>query len=174
MQMDESCDWWAPLPTSLISNKRKPNCRKRWGNRQPRPTRSGSSAARTSNYKRCSIPWSSPRHACVTRIMPGCFNAKANIFAGVPASATRPTYMSASRISSKTRPVLADRGSATGRAALEGKVVHIPDVLLDAEYAYGEAQKIAGYRAALGVPLLRQGDVIGVIFVAKIAPQPFT
>jgi PAS domain S-box-containing protein len=73
-----------------------------------------------------------------------------------------------------TRPVLADRGSATGRAALEGKVVHIPDVLLDAEYTYGEAQKIAGYRAALGVPLLRQQDVIGVIFVAKIAPQPFT
>src|SRR5262249_38919532 len=74
----------------------------------------------------------------------------------------------------KTREVLADRGSATGRAALEGKVVHIPDVLLDAEYTYGEAQKIAGYRAALGVPLLRQQDVIGVIFVAKISPQPFT
>src|SRR5262245_8628593 len=74
----------------------------------------------------------------------------------------------------RTRPVLADRGSATGRAALEGKVVHIPDVLLDAEYTYGEAQKIAGYRAALGVPLLRQRDVIGVIFVAKIATQPFT
>src|SRR5262245_39504636 len=74
----------------------------------------------------------------------------------------------------KTRGVLADRGSATGRAALEGKAVHIPDVLVDAEYTYGEAQKIAGYRAALGVPLLRQGDVIGVIFVAKLAPQPFT
>src|SRR5215475_10814755 len=74
----------------------------------------------------------------------------------------------------RTRPVLADRGSATGRAALEGKAVHIPDVLLDAEYTYGEAQKIAGYRAALGVPLLRQRDVIGVIFVAKIATQPFT
>src|SRR5262249_27711862 len=74
----------------------------------------------------------------------------------------------------KTRGVLADRGSATGRAALEGKAFHIPDVLVDAEYTYGEAQKIAGYRAALGVPLLRQGDVIGVIFVAKLAPQPFT
>jgi two-component system, NtrC family, sensor kinase len=74
----------------------------------------------------------------------------------------------------KTRPVLADRGSATGRAALEGKAAHIPDVLLDAQYTYGEAQKIAGYRAALGVPLLRQRDVIGVIFVAKTVPQPFT
>src|SRR4029453_3937188 len=72
------------------------------------------------------------------------------------------------------RAVQADRGGATGRAALEGKVIHIPDVLLDAQYTYGEAQKIAGYRAALGVPLLRQRDVIGVIFVAKITPQPFT
>ena len=32
----------------------------------------------------------------------------------------------------------------------------------------------AGYRAALGVPLLRKGDVAGVIFVAKTVPQPFT
>ena len=74
----------------------------------------------------------------------------------------------------KGRRVLADRGSATGRAALEGKVVHIPDVLQDREYTYGEAQKIGGYRSVLGVPLIREGDVIGVIFVAKIAPQPFS
>jgi PAS domain S-box-containing protein len=74
----------------------------------------------------------------------------------------------------KGRMVFADRGSATGRAALEGKVAHIADVLRDTEYTYGEAQKIGGYRAVLGVPLLRQGDVIGVIFVAKIVPQPFS
>jgi two-component system, NtrC family, sensor kinase len=46
--------------------------------------------------------------------------------------------------------------------------------MADAEYAYGEVQKIAGYRAALGAPLLRDGDVAGVIFVAKAMPQPFT
>ena len=74
----------------------------------------------------------------------------------------------------KDRMVFADRGSATGRAALEGKVAHIADVLQDTEYTYGEAQKIGGYRAVLGVPLLRRGDVIGVIFVAKIVPQPFS
>ena len=67
-----------------------------------------------------------------------------------------------------------DRGSVTGRTALEARVVHIPDVLSDPEYTWSEAQKIGGYRAALGVPLLRKGDVAGVIFVAKTVPQPFT
>ena len=70
--------------------------------------------------------------------------------------------------------VVADRGSVTGRAVLERRVVHIPDVLADRDYTYGAAQAIGGYRATLGVPLLREGTVIGVIFVAKIAPQPFT
>ena len=74
----------------------------------------------------------------------------------------------------KNREVFADRGSVTGRAALDARVVHVPDVLLDAEYTYGEAQKIGGYRSALGVPLLREGSVVGVIFVGKIVPQPFT
>ena len=74
----------------------------------------------------------------------------------------------------KNWKVLVDRGSITGRAALEGRVVHVPDVLLDAEYTYGEVQKIGGYRSALGVPLFREGNVIGVIFVGKVVPQPFT
>jgi GAF domain-containing protein len=73
----------------------------------------------------------------------------------------------------KTREVIVDRGSVTGRAALEAKVVHVADVLMDDEYTYGDAQKVGGYRAGLGVPLLREGNVIGVIFVNKIAPEPF-
>ncbi len=80
------------------------------------------------------------------------------------------------RISDYFKPlqVPVDRGSVTGRTALEARVVHIPDVLSDPEYTWSEAQKIGGYRAALGVPLLRKGDVAGVIFVAKTVPQPFT
>jgi GAF domain-containing protein len=73
----------------------------------------------------------------------------------------------------KTLQVQADRGSVTGRAALEARVVHVSDVLSDSEYTFGEVQKVGGYRAALGVPLLRKGDVVGVIFVGKAAPQPF-
>jgi signal transduction histidine kinase/DNA-binding response OmpR family regulator len=74
----------------------------------------------------------------------------------------------------KSRPVAIDRGSVTGRTALEAKVIHIPDVLADADYTWREAQQISGYRAALGAPLLRGGNVVGVIFVGKTVPQPFS
>jgi signal transduction histidine kinase len=72
------------------------------------------------------------------------------------------------------REVPPDRGSVTGRAALEAHVVHVPDVLADPNYTWSGAQEIGGYRSALGAPLLRKGDVAGVIFVAKKVPQPFT
>ncbi len=44
----------------------------------------------------------------------------------------------------------------------------------DPEYTWSEAQKIGGYRAALGAPLLRDGKVVGVIFIAKIKPEPYS
>src|SRR5215813_1171591 len=53
-------------------------------------------------------------------------------------------------------PVEPERGSATGRALLEGKVIHIPDVKTDPEYKWVEAQRLAGYRTMLGVPMLRE------------------
>ncbi len=70
-------------------------------------------------------------------------------------------------------PITVDRGSITGRTVLDGRVVHVPDVLTDPEYTY-ETQKISGYRAALGVPLLREGSVVGVIFLSRTVPEPFT
>jgi two-component system, NtrC family, sensor kinase len=69
----------------------------------------------------------------------------------------------------KTREVRAERGSVTGRCAIEGKVIHVTDVLADPEYTWHGAQQIGGYRAALGAPLLREGNVIGVIFLMKKA-----
>jgi two-component system, NtrC family, sensor kinase len=71
-------------------------------------------------------------------------------------------------------PRRADRGSVTGRTALEGKVVHVPDVMSDPEYTWSEAQQIGGYRTVLGVPLLRDGSPVGVIIVARTVVQPFT
>jgi signal transduction histidine kinase len=67
-----------------------------------------------------------------------------------------------------------DRGSIVGRTMLEAKTVHVSDVLLDKEYALSDLQKIGGYRAALGVPLLREEKVVGAIFLARTVPQPFT
>jgi len=73
----------------------------------------------------------------------------------------------------KQRPISPGRNTLTGRVALESKVVHIPDVLADPEYNYG-AQPIGGYRAMLGVPLLREGSCIGVMTITRKRPQPFT
>jgi len=67
-----------------------------------------------------------------------------------------------------------DRGSIVGRAMLEAKTVQVSDVLGDPEYALSDLQKIGGYRAALAVPLLRDGDVVGSIFLARMVSQPFT
>jgi signal transduction histidine kinase len=71
-------------------------------------------------------------------------------------------------------PIVPGRGTATGRAALESRTVHIPDVLADPEYTWMEAQKMAGFRTALAVPLLRQGNPIGVFALARLGVRPFT
>ena len=57
---------------------------------------------------------------------------------------------------------------------LERKIIHIPDVLADPEYLYGEGQKIGGWRTALGVPLLREGTPIGAMALLRSSIRPFT
>src|SRR5215831_5121900 len=74
----------------------------------------------------------------------------------------------------ETLPVERSRGSVTGRVLLEGKPVHIIDVLADPEYTLVEAQKKGGYRTALGVPLLREGIPIGVLHLRRTFVRPFT
>lgn len=66
------------------------------------------------------------------------------------------------------------RGSVIGRTVLEGKIVHVPDVTADPEYAMVELQEKAGYRTVLGVPLLREGKPIGVIGLMRRAVRPFS
>jgi signal transduction histidine kinase len=70
-------------------------------------------------------------------------------------------------------PAQIDRHSLSGRVLLEGKIVHIPDLATDPEYTY-EGGKIAGFRALLGVPLLREGAPIGVIALGRNSARPFT
>jgi signal transduction histidine kinase len=70
-------------------------------------------------------------------------------------------------------PFAADRGTATGRAFLERRTIHMPDVLADPNYALIEGQKIGDYRAVLAVPLMREGAAIGVLVLARAEPRPF-
>jgi signal transduction histidine kinase len=74
----------------------------------------------------------------------------------------------------KTLPVIPERGTATGRALLEGKVVHIPDVQADPEYSFTEAQKLGGFRTVLSLPMLRDGVPIGVLALTRHEVRPFT
>ena len=61
-----------------------------------------------------------------------------------------------------------------GRALLEGRVVHIADVVADPDFTFSEAQKRGGYRTVLGIPVLREGSPIGVIVLTRTAVRPFT
>jgi GAF domain-containing protein len=71
-------------------------------------------------------------------------------------------------------PVRPDRGSVVGRVALEGRPIHLPDVLADPEYQLIGHQKAMGYRTLLGVPLLREGTTIGVFVLAREEVNSFT
>jgi signal transduction histidine kinase len=66
-----------------------------------------------------------------------------------------------------------DRGTVAGRTALEAKVVQIPDVLNDPEYALGDFIKTTSVRSMLGVPLLREGIPIGVLVLMRRQVRPF-
>ena len=74
----------------------------------------------------------------------------------------------------RARPIRAGRETFTGRAALSGELVHIPDVLADPDYDYGEAPRLFDYRAGIGVPLLRAGGVDGVFALMRPQPGAFT
>ena len=70
-------------------------------------------------------------------------------------------------------PIKPDRGSTTGRVAVENRAIHIPDVLADPEYTLTGYQKAFGYRTILGVPLLRDGATIGVFNLTRDKVKPF-
>ncbi len=69
-------------------------------------------------------------------------------------------------------PHLRDRTTVVGRTALAGEAVQIPDVLADPEYSFG-GQAIVGYRAVLGVPVILDDRLIGVVTVGRDVPGLF-
>jgi two-component system, NtrC family, sensor kinase len=76
----------------------------------------------------------------------------------------------------KQNPIHHDRSSATGRAVLERRVVHIHDILADPEYRWGPdfRSEKEMHRTILAAPMLKGDTIIGVIVIRRIQVQPFT
>ena len=72
------------------------------------------------------------------------------------------------------RQIKAGRGTAIGRVLLERTPAHIEDVLNDPDYELVETSKLGGYRTLLAVPLLREGEPIGVFVLVRRVVRPFT
>jgi signal transduction histidine kinase len=66
------------------------------------------------------------------------------------------------------------RGSIVGRTLLTGKVVHVLDIQADPDYELSGILALRSYRTTLGVPLLREGVPIGVLFLARTRVDQFT
>jgi two-component system, NtrC family, sensor kinase len=69
-------------------------------------------------------------------------------------------------------PITPGRGSGIGRAALERRTIHIHDIRTDPEYTYA-GQQIAPYRTVLVVPMLRAGELLGIIAIHRHEVRPF-
>src|SRR6516164_10519599 len=74
----------------------------------------------------------------------------------------------------RARTFAPGRETLVGRVALAGEVVHIPDITTDPDYRLPEAATIGKIRTNLGVPLLREGSVVGVLALNRERVEPFT
>ena len=64
--------------------------------------------------------------------------------------------------------------SIVGRVVLTGKSVHIPDADTDPELTLPLARGLEKNRTVLGVPLLRDGKLIGVLVATRLNVKSFT
>jgi GAF domain-containing protein len=69
-------------------------------------------------------------------------------------------------------PIRPGQHSASARAALERRTIHIPDVMADPEYTYGVG--IESYHTVLAVPIIKGDALLGVLIVYNLEVRPFT
>jgi PAS domain S-box-containing protein len=74
----------------------------------------------------------------------------------------------------QNHPIIPGRGSIAGRVALERHAIQIEDVAVDLEYTLSQATSLARQHTTLGVPLLRENELIGVIVLARQRVELFT
>jgi GAF domain-containing protein/CheY-like chemotaxis protein len=80
-------------------------------------------------------------------------------------------------IIARSYPAAPGPESMAGRAVLRRDVIHVSDVTIPGSETGQRSQQLGlelGYRAFLAVPMLRDGEPIGVINVTRREPRPFT
>ena len=70
-------------------------------------------------------------------------------------------------------PMGRDGETLTARAIRSANICHVPDVLSDPFYQAKDAARAGKYRAGLAIPMIREREVIGAIFVARQQPGLF-
>ena len=70
-------------------------------------------------------------------------------------------------------PVAAGAGTVVGRVGLERSTVQIADAITDPGYQWHEARELGGFRTLLGVPMLANDRVVGVITLWRSVVDPF-
>jgi signal transduction histidine kinase len=71
--------------------------------------------------------------------------------------------------------IYAGRGTLVGKVALEGRTMHVADISTDPDYDHETMAEIGeGVRTMLGVPMQREGMLIGVVALARGRVELFT
>jgi signal transduction histidine kinase/DNA-binding response OmpR family regulator len=73
----------------------------------------------------------------------------------------------------RSHPIAIDRRTLIGRVGLDRRAQQISDVLADAEYGRQDIQEVGGYRSILGVPMVLDDELVGVLSVWRTDVDPF-
>ena len=100
----------------------------------------------------------------------GIFRLEGNVYRFAAGYSLHPDYLERERQNS----IAAGAGTVVGRAAMMKEVVRIDDALTDPLYEQKDDARIGGYRSMIGVPLMREGEPVGAIGLARCRVEPFT
>ena len=98
------------------------------------------------------------------------FRLEHGVYRFVAAHGALPAYVEIERAT----PILPGPGTLVGRTAMSRQVVRIDDVLIDPLYEKKGDARIGGFRSAIGVPLMRENEPIGVLGLSRSRVEPFS
>jgi two-component system, NtrC family, sensor kinase len=100
----------------------------------------------------------------------GLFRLEDGLYRFAAGYSLHPDYLERER----KNPIAPGPGTVVGRAAVMKGIARIDDALTDPLYEKKDDARIGGYRSMIGVPLMRDGEPIGGIGLARCRVEPFS